>query len=107
MSEKREEIKRWTAHRKAAVVMDIFKGKSTPADLARRHDLMVAEVERWMDDFVSKGTEALRTHPQAVEAILEAKEKELFARIGELTMQIEAYRIACEVEAKPMPDTRS
>ena len=30
-------VKRWTAKRKAAVVMDIFKGKTTVAELARQY----------------------------------------------------------------------
>ncbi len=38
-------VKRWTAKRKAAVVMDIFKGKTTVAEVAREHDLTVSEVE--------------------------------------------------------------
>ncbi|MFB9145471.1 hypothetical protein ACFFU2_02850 [Halomonas alkalicola] len=29
-------VKRWTAKRKAAVVMDIFKGKTTVAEVARQ-----------------------------------------------------------------------
>ena len=36
-------VKRWTAKRKAAVVMDIFKGKTTVAEVARQHDLTVSE----------------------------------------------------------------
>ncbi|MFO8047215.1 MAG: DUF1153 domain-containing protein [Halomonas sp.] len=38
-------IKRWTAKRKAAVVMDIFKGKITAAEVARQRDFTVSEVE--------------------------------------------------------------
>ncbi|SOC58370.1 hypothetical protein SAMN05421509_1216 [Chromohalobacter canadensis] len=37
-------IKRWTAKRKASVVMDIFKGKTTVAEVALQHDLTVSEV---------------------------------------------------------------
>ena len=36
-------IKRWTAKRKASVVMDIFKGKTTVAEVARQHDLGVCQ----------------------------------------------------------------
>jgi len=39
-------VKRWTAKRKSAVVIDIFKGKTTPVEVARQHDLIGAEVER-------------------------------------------------------------
>jgi len=38
-------LNRWTAKRKAAVVMDIFNGKTTAAEVARQHDLTVSEVE--------------------------------------------------------------
>ncbi|GGX92618.1 hypothetical protein GCM10007160_20140 [Litchfieldella qijiaojingensis] len=38
-------VKRWTAKRKAAVVMNIFKGKTTAAEVARQYDLTVSEVK--------------------------------------------------------------
>ena len=41
-------VKRRTAKRKSAVMIDIFKGKITPVEVARQHDLTVAEVERWV-----------------------------------------------------------
>lgn len=43
-------VKRWTTKRKAAVVMDIFKGKTTVAEAARQHDLTVSEVEGCIDE---------------------------------------------------------
>ncbi|WP_205527579.1 DUF1153 domain-containing protein [Halomonas sp. JS92-SW72] len=36
-------VKRWTAKRKATVVMDIFKGKTTVAEVARQYDHTVFE----------------------------------------------------------------
>ena len=64
MSQETDDIKRWTARRKAAAVMDIIKGETTAAEPARTHDHTVVEVEQWMDDFISIGTEALRSHPR-------------------------------------------
>ncbi len=107
MSDETEEIKRWTARRKAAVVMEIIKGKTTTTEVARSHDLTVGEVEQWMDDFVSMGTEALRSHPRDAEALHKAEKKDLLAKIGDLTMQMEVYKIACEVQGKPLPDVKS
>jgi transposase-like protein len=107
MSQEPEDIKRWTARRKAAVVMDIIKGKTTAAELARTHDLTVAEVEQWTDDFISIGTEALRSHPRDAEARHRAREKDLLAKIGDLTMQMEVYKIASEILGKPLPDANS
>jgi hypothetical protein len=52
-----EEIQHWTAGRKAAVVLDIIKGKTTPADAARLHVMTVADVESWIEKFVEGGRE--------------------------------------------------
>jgi len=107
MSEEPDEIKRWTARRKAAVVMDIIKGKTTAAEVARSHDLTVAEVEHWHEDFVKQGTEALRAHPKDVEARHQSEKKELLAKIGELTMEKEVWRVTREILGKPLPDAES
>ncbi|WP_088165795.1 transposase [Delftia sp. K82] len=45
-----EEIKRWTAKRKSALVMDIIQGKTMVAEASRTHDLMPSEIENWVDD---------------------------------------------------------
>lgn len=107
MNPETEDIKRWTARRKAAVVLDIIKGKTTTSEVARSHGLTVGEVEQWLEDFTSMGTEALRSHPRDAEALHKAREKDLLAKIGDLTMQMEVYKIACEVQGKPLPDVRS
>jgi len=46
MNQPSEDIKRWTARRKAAAIMEIIKGNTTAAELARSHDLTVAEIDR-------------------------------------------------------------
>jgi transposase-like protein len=107
MSDPADDIKRWTARRKAAAVMDIIKGKTTAPELARSHGLTVAEVEQWMDDFVSQGTEALRSHPRDAEARHKAEKKDLLAKIGELTMEKEVYKAVCEIQGKALPDANS
>lgn len=35
MSNESDDVKRWTARRKATAVMDILEGKTTPAELVR------------------------------------------------------------------------
>jgi transposase-like protein len=107
MNDESDEIKRWTARRKATAVMDIIKGKTSSAELARTHGLTLAEVEQWMEDFVSTGTEALRSHPRDAEARHKTREKDLLAKIGDLTMQMEVYKVACEIQGKPLPDVNS
>ena len=51
MSTKMEDdIKRWTAKRKSALVLDIIQGKTTVAEASRQYDLSPSEVEQWVDD---------------------------------------------------------
>lgn len=51
MSTKMEEnIKRWTAKRKSALVLDIIQGKTTVSEASRQYDLSPSEVEQWVDD---------------------------------------------------------
>ncbi len=107
MSEESKDIKRWTARRKAEIVTEIIKGKTTASEVARTHDLTIGEIEQWKSDFIDMGTEALRSHPRDAEAKHKAKEKDLLAKIGDLTMQMEAYKIACDIQGKPYPDVNS
>ena len=47
-------IKRWTAKRKSALVIEIIQGKTTVAEAGRAYDLAPSEVESW----VSIGTQS-------------------------------------------------
>jgi hypothetical protein len=40
-----EEVQRWTAKRRAALVISLLKSETTAAEAARRHGLKLAEVE--------------------------------------------------------------
>ncbi|MFD1807979.1 transposase [Gemmobacter lanyuensis] len=52
-------IKRWTAKRKAALVVEIIQGKTTVAEASRAYDLSPSEIEGWVDDakrgWISRG----------------------------------------------------
>ena len=45
-----DSIKRWTAKRKAALVVEILQGKTTVAESSRACDLLPSEIEGWVDD---------------------------------------------------------
>lgn len=87
-----DDIQRWTAARKAAVVLDIVKGKATPADIARQFNFTVAEIDGWVERFMDGGRENLRAVPRDVEARHEAERKDLLAKVGELTLQVDALK---------------
>ena len=96
--------KRWTAKRKAAVVLELIKGTTTPSEVARQHDLTVGEIEQWKEDFISQGTEVLRSHPRDQEAQWEAREKDLLAKIGDLTMEKEVLKKTHRILGKDLPE---
>lgn len=54
-------IKRWTAKRKAALVLDIIQGKTTISEASRAFDLNPSEVEQWVDEGKRGMENALRT----------------------------------------------
>ena len=58
-----EDIKRWTAKRKSALVLDIIQGKMTVAEASRAYDLSPSEVENWVDDGKRGMENALRANP--------------------------------------------
>ena len=45
-----EEIKRWTARRKSALVLEIIQGKTTLLEASRQSDLPPSEMESWVED---------------------------------------------------------
>ena len=47
---KEEEIKRWTARRKSALVLEIIQGKTTVSEASRQFDIPPSEIESWVED---------------------------------------------------------
>jgi transposase-like protein len=87
-----EEIKRWTARRKSALVLDILQGRTTVSESARQFDLTPAEVEGWVEDG-KRGTEnALRAKPEDVREQYERQLKELQEAYGEAMLKLRARK---------------
>ncbi len=40
-----EKVKRWTARRKSALVLEIIQGKTTVSEASRKYDLAPSEIE--------------------------------------------------------------
>ena len=58
-----DDIKRWTAKRKTALVLDIIQGKTAVSEASRSVDLNPSEVEQWVDEGKRGMENALRTKP--------------------------------------------
>jgi transposase-like protein len=93
-----EEVQRWTAKRRAALVLSLLKGETTAADAARRHGLKVAEVEEWRERFLLGAENALRARPKEEAALREEEVNRLKRKVGELTMDLDILR---EVAKRP------
>ena len=59
----KEEFKRWTTKRKAALVMEIIQGKTTVAEASRSFDIPPSEIEEWVDEGRKGMENALRAKP--------------------------------------------
>ena len=87
-----EEFKRWTAKRKAALVVEILQGKTTVAEASRTYDLPPSEIEDWAAD-ARKGMEnALRAKPLDIKEQYEKQIRELQEAYGEAMLQMRVLK---------------
>jgi hypothetical protein len=61
-----EDVKRWTARRKSALVFDIIQGKTTVAEASRHYDLTPSEVEEGVEQGKAGMKNALRAKPEDI-----------------------------------------
>ncbi|AFC86011.1 DUF1153 domain-containing protein [Frateuria aurantia] len=87
-----EEIKRWTARRKSALVLEIIQGKTTVAAASRQFDLTLAEIESWVEDGKRGMENALRAKPEDVREQYERQLKDLQEAYGEAMLEIRARK---------------
>ena len=87
-----EDIKRWTARRKAALVLDIIQGKTTVAEASRSFDLTPSEIEEWIDEGKRGMENALRTKPLEIREEYERQLKELQEAYGEAMLELRARK---------------
>jgi transposase-like protein len=88
-----DEIKRWTARRKAALVLEIIQGKTTVAEASRAHDLPPSEIELWVEDGKRGMENALRANPpQDVREQYERQLKDLQEAYGEAMLELRARK---------------
>jgi hypothetical protein len=89
-----EEIKRWTAKRKTALVLEIriIQGKTSVSEASRTYDLPPSEIESWMEDGRRGMENALKANPQDVREQYERQLKELQEAYGEAMLELRARK---------------
>ncbi len=89
-----EEIQRWTARRRTALVLSILKGDMTVDDVAARHGLSVSEVEEWKERLLTAAHNALRSRPRDEDALRDEQIRRLKQKVGELVLEVDQLREA-------------
>jgi transposase-like protein len=89
-----ESPQRWTAKRRAALVLSILKGETSAQAAARKHGLTVAEVEDWRERFLLGAENALRARPKDEEALKDEQIKTLKQKVGELVLDVDVLKEA-------------
>lgn len=87
-----EVIKRWTAKRRSALVLDTIQGKTTVAEASRAYDLSLSEVENWVEDGKRGMENALRANPLDVKEQYERQIKDLQEAYGEAMLELRARK---------------
>ena len=89
-----DSIKRWTAKRKAALVIEIIQGKTTVAEASRSFDLSPCEIEGWVYDAKRGMENSLRANPLDIREQYEKQLKDLQEAYGEAMLEIRARKKA-------------
>ena len=87
-----EEIKRWTARRKSALVLEIIQGKTTVAEASRAFDITPSEIETWIEEGKRGLENALRAKPEDVREQYERQLKDLQEAYGEAMLELRARK---------------
>jgi transposase-like protein len=92
---------RWTAKRRATLVLSIMKGETSAQAAARKHGLTVAEIEEWRERFLLGAENALRARPKDEDALKDEQIKRLKQKIGELVLDLDILKEA--TKDRPFP----
>lgn len=87
-----EEIKRWTARRKSALILEIIQGKTTVAEASRQYDLTPSEIQDWLDQGKAGMENALKSKPEDVREQYEKQLKDLQEAYGEAMLELRARK---------------
>ncbi len=87
-----EQIKRWTAKRKSALVVEMFQGKTTVAEASRAYDLPPSEIESRIEDAKRGMENALKANPADVREEYEKQLSDLQSAYGEAMLELRARK---------------
>jgi hypothetical protein len=91
-----DDIQRWTARRRMALVLSVLKGELSEEDGAKRHGLTVSEIADWKDRVLQAAHNALRSRPRDADAIKDEQIRRLRQKVGELVVDVDLLKEAIQ-----------
>ena len=88
---------RWTAQRKAAIILEVLKGQISVPEAARQYGFTQGEYRRWADEFMRGGVDALKVNRRGLDAEHRTEVRRLQAKIGQLVMENEIAKEAMRI----------
>lgn len=82
-------VKRWSAARKAEIVLALIKGTKNLVEVCRENNLKQSDVEKWREDFLRSGERGLKAKLPNGE---DREVKELREKVGELLLELDARK---------------
>jgi len=101
-----DKIKRRTAKRKSALVMEIIQGKTTALEASRSYDLSPSEIEGWVDNGKQGMENALRANPLDVKEQYERQLKDLQEAYSEAMLELRARKSCKPCWVRTRSDSR-
>lgn len=92
--QQQDQVQRWTAKRRVALVLSILKGETSVADAALKHGLTVAEIEDWREKFLAGAENSLRSRSRIEEQLKDEMIKKLQRKVGETTLDLDILKEA-------------
>lgn len=87
-----EDVRRWTARRKSALVLEIIQGKTIVPEASQHYDLIPFEVEEWVEQGKAGMENALRAKPEDIREQYERQLKDLQEAYGEAMLELRARK---------------
>ena len=91
-----DDIQRWTARRRMALVLSVLKGEITVEEGARQHRLAAAEIAEWRDRMLAAAHNALRSRPRDTDAMKDEQIRRLQQKVGELVVDVDLLKEALQ-----------
>ena len=81
--------KKWNPAAKFEIVLQVLKGEKTLNEICRYYEVAPSQVHAWKKDFLEHGAQVFAGKSKALtdSALNEKKEKVLYEKIGQLTVE--------------------